>query len=139
MSLMKNLQKIGENIGKAVVNVVDRVANRAEFEAVVAACVLVATADGVTAAAERQASLAAIAGHPALAAFKSADTTKLFESYLGLMGAGREPGTLALIEKIKALDSEGKARVIGVAQKIAEADGTVDATELEMINRLKAL
>lgn len=139
MTFFDNLTKIGKNIASAAVGMVDRLANKAEFEAVVAAVVLISTADGTVTADERKAATDAIAKHPQLASFAAKQTQQLFDSYLTLIGGDKESAQVMLLEKIKSVtDPAARTRIIHIAGTIAMADGSTDAAETAMILRIKA-
>lgn len=134
-----NVAKIGGQVVSAVAKAVDRIANRQEFEAVIAAVVLVSAADGRAEATERDAGLKAALAHPALKAFDAEDVTKLFKENFELLGMDRTLGVEALFGKVnKISDLSARARIVQIAEQVAAADGDVGDEEKKMIERLRA-
>lgn len=137
-SLANSAMRLGAQAVKAATDGLDRLANRQEFEAVVAATVLVACADGHIDAEERAAAITATAAHPALKSFSGVDVVKTFNEDCDILGQDRNLGIQILLEKVKAVTAlEARARIIGVATTIANADGTFSDAEKIMVARIR--
>lgn len=137
-SLANSAMKIGSQAIKAATSGLDRLANRQEFEAVVAATVLVACADGHISAEERAGAITAVAAHPALKSFPSNDVLALFNEDCQILGYDREVGIETLIEKVRRVTAlEARARIIGIATAIANADGDFSDSEKAMVTRIR--
>ena len=140
MGFLSNLGKIGSALADKFANVVERIANHAEFDAVMAAVVLVATADGQVSAEEQAAACTLLKTHPAFGGFTSKDIDAKFKEGAGLVGMDAVYGAEALYDKIRAItDPAARAKVGLIAFQIAAADGTVDGKEKAVIDKIKAL
>lgn len=144
MSLLKNLAssaiKLGKQAATAVATVIDRVANSQEFDAVIAACVLVANADGRTDEKERQAAIAQATAHPSLSSFKAQEVSDAFAKCHEILGLDRDLGVRTLKERIgKITDIESKARIVSIALAIANADGDFSPEEKAMVDEIRKL
>lgn len=140
MGFLQNLGKIGVNIGAAFANAVERISNKGEFEAVMAAVVLVAAADGKIAPEEQAAACGLLKTHPAFAGFNSGDIDRLFKEGAQLIGMDRDYGGEALYDKIRAVsDSSARAKIATIAFQIAAADGNVDDSEKKVIDKIRSL
>lgn len=138
-SLANSARKIGEQAIKSATAGLDRMANRQEFEAVIAATVLVACADETISREEKETAMRSATAHPALKSFSSTDVMDEFTTNQTLLGADRALGIESMLGKVrKVTDLAARARLIGVAMEIASADGTVDAKELAMIERMRS-
>lgn len=144
MSLLGKLAssavKIGQQLTEAAVSAIDRVANQQEFDAVLAACVLVANADGKTDEQERQTALAQACAHPSLKGFGSAEVQKTFTEMHTILGMDRVLGVETLLEKVhKIKDLESRARIAQIAAAIANADGEFSEAEKKMVERIRGV
>lgn len=140
MGFLSNIGKIGISIGGAFANAIERIANKQEFEAVMAAVVLVAAADGTVSPAEQAAAVGLIKTHPAFGGYNSADVDRAFKEGAGLIGMDREYGGEALYDKIRAVsDSAARAKIATIAFQIAAADGNVDDSEKKVIDKIRSL
>lgn len=140
MGFLQNIGKIGINIGGAFANVIERIANKKEFEAVMAAVVLVAAADGTVSAAEQAAAVGLIKTHPAFSGYNSGDIDASFKEGAGLIGMDREYGGEALYDRIRSIsDPSARAKIATIAFQIAAADGNVDDSEKKVIDKIRAL
>ncbi len=139
MGFLKSVLSLGQQAGAAFANVVERLANRSEFEGVMAAVVLVAAADGKISNEEQSAAVGLLKTHPAFAPFDSKDIDRIFKENAGLIGADAEFGREALYDKVRGLSVEARMRVTAIALQIANADGTVDDSERAVITKLRAL
>lgn len=143
MSILKglasNIGKLATQAATAVASGVDRMANRQEFDAVVAACVLVATADGTTSQEEKSAAVGAASSHQALKSFPTADVIQAFNEGHTLLGMDRDTGVEALLQRVRKItDLEARARIINVAKMIANSDGKTSAEEEKIIERMRS-
>lgn len=132
------LFKLGAQLVDAAVSAVDKIANQQEFDAVMAACVLVASADGHTDEVERAATLTQAMAHPSLKGFSSAEVQKAFKDMHEILGMDRILGVETLLEKVhKIKDLESRARIAAVATAIANADGDFSDSEKAMVERIR--
>ncbi len=130
--------KLGAQALDAATTGLDRMANRQEFEACVAATVLIAKADGTIEPKEKSAAIAAIAAHPDLKSFGATEVQALFSKYVELLGEDEVMGTETLLETVhKVTDKAAKTRILGIATKIANADGTFSDKEKAMVERIR--
>lgn len=140
MGFLQNIGKIGLSIGGSFANAIERIANQKEFDAVMAAVVLVAAADGTVSAPEQAAAVGLIKTHPAFHGYNSADVDKAFKEGAALIGMDREYGGEALYDKIRSVtDPSARAKIAAIAFQIAAADGHVDDTEKAVIDKIKSL
>ncbi len=118
----------------------DALVNDEEMQAVVAACVLVAAADGHIDDSEKEAAFKAVSGHEALGGFKPATIRKNFDSDVNLINADKQLAEEVLYDKVRAItDKIARIRVIGVANQIAAADGTVTKEETAVIEKIRRI
>lgn len=138
--LATGLYKLGEQAVQGAARAVDRLANKQEFDAVIAAAVLVAQADGSTSPDEKQVAVSKAATHPALKSFPATEVVQAFDEAHKVLGYDRALGTQSLIEKVQRVTgTEARARILSVAQAIAAADGNISPEEQAMLDRLRAL
>lgn len=140
MGFLQSLGKLGSQIGASFAGAVERIVNRQEFDAVMAAVVLVATADGKVTPDEEAAACGLIKTHPAFGAFNSGDIDKSFKENSALISMDRVYGGEALYDKIRGIsDPQARAKIATVAFQIAAADGTVDDSEKAIIDKIRSL
>lgn len=136
--LAMGLFKLGAQAVEAAVTAIDKIANQQEFEAVLAACVLVASADGHTDETERAATLAQAMAHPSLKGFGPGEVQKAFNDMHTVLGLDRVLGVETLLEKVrKVTDMESRARIASIATAIANADGDFSDSEKAMVERIR--
>lgn len=137
--LIGSLFKLGKQAVEGAVNYVDRLANRQEFDAVVAACVLVASADGKTDEVERQTTIVQAGAHPSLKGFAAAEVQAAFKECHELLGMDRTMGVETLLSRVgKITDMTARTRIVGIAVAIANADGDFSETEKAMVERIRS-
>ena len=140
MGFLSNLGKIGTSLAEKFANVIERIANRGEFDAVMAAVVLVATADGTVSEAEQAQACTLLKTHPAFGGFTSKDIDGSFKEGVQLIGMDATYGAEALYDRIRSItDPAARAKVGLIAFQIAAADGNVDGKEKAVIDKIKAL
>lgn len=140
MGFLSNLQKIGGSLAEKFAGFVERIANQGEFDAVMAAVVLVATADGTVSDAEQAAACGLLKTHPAFGGFSSKDIDAKFKEGAGLVGMDAVYGAEALYDRIRAVtDPASRAKIGTIAFQIAAADGSVDPKEKAVIDKIRAL
>lgn len=139
-TLASGLYKLGEQAVTAATAAIDRLANKQELEAVVAAAVLVASADGVIDPTEKAAALAATISHPALKSFEASDIEKLFKENVELLGMDPISAKATMYDKVRRVtDSAARTRIIGIATNIANADGKLEPSEVAVIDKLRGV
>lgn len=123
---------------EAIVASIDRLANQQEFEAVIAACVLVASSDGQADEKERQTMIAQTSAHPSLQGFGAGAIQKTSKEFFEMLGMDKILGTEMLLEKVHQIKGlEGRARIIGIVNAIANADGDFSEPERLMVERIR--
>lgn len=138
--LLGGLVKLGQQAVTAAVASIDRLANRQEFDAVIAACVLIASADGTIDTTEKTAAIAQITAHPSLKGFSAAEIAKTFNDDVQLLGMDRVMGVETMLDKVrKVTDMPARTRLIGIATAIANADGKFTEDEKAMMERLRGI
>lgn len=137
--LFGSMFKLGSQLVTAAVSGLSKMANQQEFEAVMAACVLVANADGHTDEVERATTIAQATSHPSLKDFGADVVQKTFNDYHTLLGMDRVLGIETLLAKVrKVTDMEARLRIVAVAVAIANADGDFSAVEKAMVDRIRS-
>jgi tellurite resistance protein len=140
MGLFSSIGKIGSQIGAGLTNMVERFGSKQEFEAGMAAVVLVASADGKIDPSEEAAALTLLKTIPAFSAFDSRDIDRSFKEGAMLMGMDANFGAEQLYDKVRAIkDPSARSTIITIALKIAMADGTIADSEKAVIEKLKSL
>lgn len=119
----------------------DALVNEEEMQAVVAACVLVAAADGKIEDSEVEAAFSGIAKHESLSGFKPAKIRAVFESDLKLINADKSLAEEVLYDRVSTTihDKIARIRVLGIAKQIAEADGIVAKEEQAVLDKIRRL
>lgn len=137
--LFGSVFKLGQQLVTSAVSAISKLANQQEFDAVMAACVLVANADGSTSEVERASTIAQASSHPSLKDFGTDAIAKAFKDYHELLGMDRQLGVETLLGKIaKITDMEARTRIVSIAVAIANADGDFSAVEKEMVARIRS-
>lgn len=138
-NILGSAVKLGTQAVLAAASSMERLANRQEFDAVVAACVLVASADGSTSTEEKTAAIAAATAHPALKSFPASEVAQAFTDMHTVLGFDRDLGVQSLYEKVaKVTNLEARARIASIATAIANADGNLSASESAVIARIRS-
>lgn len=125
-----------EAMKNELVNAGKRFNNQQTKEAAMAACGLMAAADGSVDPTEKQKVVKLITTSEALKVFPASDLGRLFNQYADL--AGDEFSRLDLLAKVGKLRSNPDAAkwVLAVAITIARADGTIAPSEVTVANEL---
>lgn len=132
------LGKLANQAGNALKGIVERVVNEEELEAVIAAAVLMAAADGKIDDVEKEAAFKAISIHESLTAFPKDKVKRVFDEYAGLVSADATLATEVLIEKVSVIkDKIARIKVLGIAQQIANADGEFSDAEKKMVDKIR--
>ncbi|NAZ86263.1 tellurite resistance TerB family protein [Kineococcus indalonis] len=107
-------------------------------EASMAACALIAAADGRIDPAERQKTAAFIGSHDVLAAFDAAQLRESFERYCGKLSSDRDFGRIEALQAVGKLRSKpDQARaVVQVGVLVGGADGDFDDDERRAVRDL---
>ena len=136
--VFSSLKKIADGVSGKVKSAFDRVANVEEMEAVVAAAVLIAAADGSISDAEKEIAFQAIADHESLGGFSKEAIRKAFDSDAKLVKADFEEASVVLIGKIsKVKDATARIRTLGIAKEIAAADGDFNKAEQAIVEKIR--
>lgn len=137
--LAGSLFKLGKQAVVAAVEAIDKIANQQEFDAVVATCVLVASADGHTDEVERSATITQATAHPSLSGFGAEAVQKAFKEGHEILGMDRALGVETLLAKVRKItDLEARVRIVGIATAIANADGDFSDPEKAMVERIRS-
>ncbi len=104
------------------------------MEAMVAASVLAAAADGDIDDDEVKVALGILASHPALEAFGD-EPTQLFEKYCTMVETSKRTAKHTLMKEIIDMkgDKENGIRVLLMAIEVADSDNDIDADEMKVI------
>lgn len=136
---MLNWLKDKANVARATMAAeVSNYRNREFMEAVVAACALIANADGNVSPAEKQKMIAYVGSADELKNFKTDQVISFFQSILGKFEFDKEIGkaeALKVIGRIK--DKHEQARmVVRVACVIGASDGEFDPAERQVVREI---
>ncbi|WP_432571614.1 tellurite resistance TerB family protein [Kineococcus sp. SYSU DK005] len=107
-------------------------------EASMAACALIAAADGRVDPAERQKTAAFIGSHDVLAAFDAAQLRESFDRYCGKLTTDHDFGRIEALQavgKLRAKPDQARA-VVQVGVLVGGADGDFDADERRAVRDL---
>ena len=107
-------------------------------EASMAACALIAAADGRIDPAERQKTAAFIGSHDVLAAFDAAQLRESFDRYCGKLTTDHDFGRIEALQavgKLRAKPDQARA-VVQVGVLVGGADGDFDADERRAVRDL---
>lgn len=130
---------IGKMINKAC-EALEALVNEQELQAVVAAAVLVAAADGKITEEEKETAFRAISAHPSLKAFDQKKIRSYFDSDVELINADHTLAQEVLFDKVLTIrDKVARIRVLGVANQIANADGNFSESEKKVVDKLRRL
>jgi tellurite resistance protein len=133
-----SLKKIADGVSGKIKSAFDRVANVEEMEAVVAAAVLIAAADGSISDAEKEIAFQAIADHESLGGFGKDVIRKAFESDAKLVKADFQEAEVVLLGKIsKVKEPTARIRALGIAKEIANADGEFSKAEEVIVEKIR--
>lgn len=136
--LIGSVFKLGSQLVASAVTAISKLANQQEFDAVMAACVLVANADGSTSEVERASTIAQATSHPSLKDFGADAVQQTFKAYHEILGMDRTLGVETLLAKVRKItDMEARTRIVSVAVAIANADGDFSAEEKAMVERIR--
>lgn len=116
----------------------DQFKSREFAEASMAACALVAAADGSVDAAERQRTAALIVGNETLSVFPPDDLRARFDGYCDKLTRDFDLGrveAITVIGKLKAKPDQARG-VASIGLIIAGADGTVDPAEKKILREI---
>lgn len=117
---------------------VARFKNKTFMEATVAACALVAAADGNISGEEKQKMMGFIQNSDALKVFKAEDVIAAFNKIIGKFDFDVEIGkaeALTYVGKIKSNPEQARL-LVRVCCVIGAADGDFDADEVAMVKRI---
>ena len=107
------------------------------MEAMVAAAVLAAAAEGDIDDDEVKVALGILEAHPALEAFGT-EPTELFEKYCKMVETSKRTAKHTLMKEITDMkgDKENGIRVLLMAIEVADSDNDIDADEKKVINAI---
>lgn len=132
------LSKLAGQVASGISGAIERLVNEDELNAVVAAAVLIAGAEGGISAEEKEAAFTAIARHEALKAFPSEKIRNVFNEYVGLVEADATLASDVLFGKLTAVkDITARIKLLGIAQQVANADGKFSDAEKRMVDAIR--
>jgi tellurite resistance protein TerB len=129
--------KIGE-VSKGLKDEVTRIKNTTFLEGVVAGCTIVAYADGVVKAEEKQKMIGFLKNNDMLSVFDTGKVIALFEKYSGRFEFDRSIGEadcLGTVGKLKSKTQEAKL-LVRVCCAIGASDGNFDDTEKQAVRKI---
>lgn len=114
------------------------VAKQNIFEAIVAASVLVAAADGEIEKKESEKLERMLSNNDSLSSFKKTDIQRLVAKYTGVVETDFRMGKLKMMKEIEdiAENASDAEEVFVTALSIAEADGKIEPKELEVLSEI---
>ena len=111
--------------------------NRSMLEAIVASCTMVAYADGVVTAAEKQKMMKYISSSEALNVFDSADTIAIFQKYAAKFEFDYEIGLGEVLTVVSKFKNKPEAQlIVRVCCAIGAADGNFDQAEKQVVRKM---
>jgi tellurite resistance protein TerB len=137
MSLNWLKGKLSE-VSKGLKDEVTRIKNTSFLEGVVAGCTVVAYADGVVKAEEKQKMMGFLKNNDMLSVFDTGKVIALFEKYSGRFEFDRAIGEmdcLATVAKVKSKPDEARL-LVRVCCAIGAADGNFDDTEKQAVRKI---
>lgn len=122
------------NLGKSA----KKVQNQNALEAIVAASMLVAAADGEIEKKETDKLDKLLTNNDSLSAFKPSEIRKIIDRYSGILEADFRVGKLKLLKEIGDISDnpDTSEEVFVNALAIAESDGEIEAKELDVLKEI---
>jgi tellurite resistance protein TerB len=124
----------------AITAEVSKYKNREFMEAVIAACALIAAADGDVSSEEKQKMMGYVSNADELKNFKTDDVIAYFQSIVSKFDFDRSIGeaeALKVIGKVRGKEDQARM-VVRVACVIAASDGNFDESERGVVRRICA-
>jgi len=125
-------------VSKGLKDEVTRIKNQTFLEGVVAGCTIVAYADGVVKAEEKQKMIGFLKNNDMLSVFDTGKVIALFEKYSGRFEFDRSIGEmdcLATVGKLKSKPQEARL-LVRVCCAIGASDGNFDDTEKQAVRKI---
>ena len=129
--IFKKLQGAAKELANSSV----KAENKDLMEAMVAAGVLAAYADGELSSEEADAVRNILGTSTQLSAFGN-EPVELFDTYCDKMEASARMGKLDLLKEVGEVDGDDKARVLIMAIEVADADDNIDDDEKAMLKTI---
>ncbi|MFC6592774.1 tellurite resistance TerB family protein [Deinococcus lacus] len=131
MSFLNKLKALGQQAGKEAQDTWSRYQSGPFADATMAACALIAAADGQIDPQERSRTAQFITSSEKLRSFNVADLRAKYERYCDALSRDRDFGKIEAMQAVSKLrDKEDEARaVLSLALVIANADGHFDPSE----------
>jgi tellurite resistance protein TerB len=126
------------DVSKGLKDEVTRIKNTTFLEGVVAGCTIVAYADGVVKAEEKQKMMGFLKNNDMLSVFDTGKVISLFEKYAGRYEFDRSIGEadcLGTVGKLKSKPLEAKL-LVRVCCAIGASDGDFDNTEKQAVRKI---
>ena len=135
MALWDQVKARTQNLSDQLQTKKDQFRNKEFADASMAACALVAAADGNVDATERQRTAALIAGNDLLSVFPPDQLREKFDAYCDKLARDFELGKVEATTAIGRLRSkpEQARAVVSIGTVIARADGNLDASERKVL------
>lgn len=129
-----------KNLANKAIDVVDKLINDDECDAVIAATVLISAADGKIDEKEKEAAFNGIRNHQCFQAFEPSVIRKKFDDAAKLINSDRVLAEEVLYDKVgKIKDKVARIRMLGIVSEIAEADGDFSEAEKKVVSKLRSL
>lgn len=115
-----------------------KIQNQNVMEAVVAASLLIAAADGEIEKKETDSLTQLLSNNDLLSAFKPTEITKTVTRYTGILEAGFRVGKVKMLREIADIadNPEHAEEVFVTALTIAESDGEIEPAELKILKEI---
>ena len=117
---------------------VSKIRNKSFLESVVAGCVLVAYADGVARAEEKQKMMGFLRTNPILSVYSTEDVIAIFDKYAKQFDFDHQIGQASALQAVaKVKDKSDEARLmVRVCCAIGAADGNFDDNEKAIVRKI---
>ena len=137
MSFLNKLKALGQQAGKEAQDTWSRYQSGPFADATMAACALIAAADGQIDPQERSRTAAFITSSDKLKTFDVAQLRQKYERYCDTIGRDFDFGKIELMQVIGKVKKPEEARaVVQLAVVIANADGNFDAREQAVVREV---
>lgn len=127
-----------DDVSKSLKDEVTKIKNQTFLEGVVAGCTIVAYADGVVSAEEKQKMMGFLRSNDVLSVFDTGKVIQLFEKMVAKYEFDRSIGemeALAVVAKLRSKPAEARL-LVRVCCAIGASDGNFDASEKQAATRI---
>ncbi|CAN5374058.1 tellurite resistance TerB family protein [soil metagenome] len=137
MSLFDSIKKSVTNAANSMNSELKKFRSKELLQAIVAGSTMIAYADGVVTAEEKQKLLGFVRTSEQLSVFESDKVIESFTQYLARFDFDPTIGAGEALQKIALFKGKPEAQlIVRVCLAIAKADGTIDATEQQALGQI---